>query len=88
MPGSGVKATVLGGVDIFIRYDRGVDPYFHLPIFGSPDGWRKVWFFMRNDADTPLPVFTGSHPIFQPNWGYSVVRKDLHRLQPLSEVVQ
>jgi hypothetical protein len=29
----------------------------------SPIRWWKVWFFLRNDADALLPVFTGSHPI-------------------------
>jgi hypothetical protein len=36
----------------------------------------------------PLPVFTSSRSIPQPNWGYGVVKKDLRRLQPLCEVVQ
>jgi hypothetical protein len=44
--------------------------------------WRKVWFFLRNDADMPLPVVTDSHPVPQPKWGY------FHRLQPLRDVVQ
>jgi hypothetical protein len=52
----------------------GVYLYFHLPMFGPPDGWWKVWFFLRNDPDAPLLVFTGSRPIRQPNLGYGVVR--------------
>jgi hypothetical protein len=51
-------------------------------------GWQKLCFFLSNDADMLLPVFTGSHSIPQPNWRYNVAQKDLHRLQPLSEVVQ
>jgi hypothetical protein len=62
----------LGSVDIFIRSKHGVDPYFHLLMFGPPDRWWKVWFFLRNDTDAPLRVFMGSHPIPQPNWGYGV----------------
>jgi hypothetical protein len=65
--GSGVEATVLGSVDIFIRNRHGVDPYFHLPMPGSSDGWRKVWFFLRNDTDASLPMFMGSCPIPQLN---------------------
>jgi hypothetical protein len=30
---SGMKAVALGSVDIFVRSGRGVDPYFHLPIW-------------------------------------------------------
>jgi hypothetical protein len=86
--GSGVEEAVLGGMEIRVKSGHGVIPYFHLPMSRSVDGWRKVWFFLRNDADAPLPVFTGSHPVPQPNWGYGVARRYLRRLQPLCEVVQ
>jgi hypothetical protein len=88
LAGSGAEAVILGGVDIYVKSGHIVDPYFHHPLSGSSDGWQKVWFFLRNDADTLLPVFTGSHPIPQPNWGYGVARRDLCRLQPLHEVIQ
>jgi hypothetical protein len=52
------------------------------------DGWRKVWFFLRNNADTPLPMFTGSRPVPQLNWGYGVVRRDIRKLQFVHKVVQ
>jgi hypothetical protein len=58
--GSGAEAAILGGVDIYVRSGHGVDPYFQLPVFGPSDGWWKVCFFFRNDADAPLPVFMGS----------------------------
>jgi hypothetical protein len=57
-------------------------------MFESMDGWWKVWFFLRNDADAPLPMFTSSCLILQPNWGYGVASKDLHMLQSLCEVVE
>jgi hypothetical protein len=57
-------------------------------MFHPPVGWRKVWFFLGNDADMLLPVFMGSLPTPQPKWGYVVAQKDLHRVQPLLEVVQ
>jgi hypothetical protein len=44
--------------------------------------------FLRNDTDAPLPVFMGSCPVPQPNWGYGVAQRDLHRKQPLREVIQ
>jgi hypothetical protein len=43
-------------------------------------GERKVWFTFRNDTDVPLLIFMGSHPVPQPNWGYDVAQRDLHRL--------
>jgi hypothetical protein len=75
-----MEVAALGSIDIFSRSGRGVDPYFHLPTFGPLDGWRKVWFFLRNDTNAPLPVFTGSRPVPQPNWGYGVAQRDLRKL--------
>jgi hypothetical protein len=65
--GSGMEVAVLGGTDIYVKSGHVVDTYFHLPMFNSTDGWWKVWFFLRNNTNVPLPVFTGSRPIPQPN---------------------
>jgi hypothetical protein len=78
--GSDAKVVVLGTVDIFLRSGPRVDPYFPLSMSNPLVGWRKLWFFLRNDADTPLPVFTGSCPIPQPKWRYGVAQKDIRRL--------
>jgi hypothetical protein len=67
LPGPGMEVVVLGGMDIYVKSGDRVDPYFHLPTPGSMDGWWKVWFFMRNHANMPLPMFMGSRPIPQPN---------------------
>jgi hypothetical protein len=88
LPSSGAEVVVFGGMDIYVKSGHGVDPYFHLPMSGSTNGWQKVWFFLRNNGDGPLPVFTGSRPVPQPNLGYRVARRDLCRLQPLHEVIQ
>jgi hypothetical protein len=86
--GSGAEVVTLDSVDIFVRPGRGVDPYFHLPKSGPLDGWQKAWFFLGNNTDAPLLVFTGSRPIPQPNWGYGVAQRYLCRLQPMREVIQ
>jgi hypothetical protein len=86
--GSGVKVMALGSVDIFIRSSHGADLYFHHPTSDPPDGWWKVWFFLRNNTNTPLLMFVGSHPIPQPNWEYNVAQRDIHKIQPLREVIQ
>jgi hypothetical protein len=57
-------------------------------MFDPPVGWWKVWFFLMDDSDAPLPVVTGSHPIPQPKWGYDVAERYIFRLQPLRDVVQ
>jgi hypothetical protein len=35
-----------------------------------------------------LPMFTGSHLVPQPKWGYGVAQQYIQRLQPLRNVVQ
>jgi hypothetical protein len=72
--GLGTEIVALGNVGIFVRSGRGVDPYFQLPTFDALNGWPKAWFFLRNDTDTPLPIFTDSCPVPQPNWGYGVAQ--------------
>jgi hypothetical protein len=86
--GSNAEVAVLGSVDLFVQSESGVDPYFHLSISNSPVRWWKVWFFLRNDADAPLPVVTGSHPTPQHKWGYGVAQIYIRRLQLLCDVVQ
>jgi hypothetical protein len=38
-------------------------------------GGGKNVFFLRNDVDEPLPMFSGNHPIPQLNWGYDVAQR-------------
>jgi hypothetical protein len=67
--GSTMQAVIFGGVDIYVKFRHGVDPYFHLPMYDSTNEWHKVWFFLRNVTVVPLPAFTGNRPVPQPNWG-------------------
>jgi hypothetical protein len=85
--GLDTEAVVWSSVDIFIQSGPRVDSYFHLSMSDPPVGWWKVWFFLKNDAVTPLPVFTSSHPIPQPKWGFGVAYQCICKLQPLRDVV-
>jgi hypothetical protein len=67
--GLGAEGAVLDDVDIFVRSGLRVHPYFYLPKFGPPDGWWKVWFFLRNNTNAPLSVFMGSRPTPNPTRG-------------------
>jgi hypothetical protein len=71
-PGSDAEVVVWGYADIYVQSGPGVDPYLCLSMSNPLVRWQKEWFFLRNYADAPLPVFTGKHPIPQPNWGYRV----------------
>jgi hypothetical protein len=39
------EAMVVGGIDIYVKFRHGVDPYFHLSMLEYTDGWWKVWLF-------------------------------------------
>jgi hypothetical protein len=65
--GSDMKMMALGSVDILVQSWPRVDPYFHLPMSNPSVGWHKMLFFLRNDANAPLPAFTGSRPAPWPN---------------------
>jgi hypothetical protein len=79
----GSNTVNLGSVDILAQSRSEVDPYFSILMPDPSVAWWKMWFFLRNDADAPLPTFTCSHPVSPPNWWYSVAHADLHRLQSL-----
>jgi hypothetical protein len=81
------RADGLWGAVIHVKSVHEVDPYLNIPMPRSMKGWQKKWFYLRNDASTPLPVFTGSHPIPVPSWGDGVAWKDLSKLQPLCEAL-
>jgi hypothetical protein len=81
--GSDMKMMALGSVDILVQSWPRVDPYFHLPVSNPSVGWRKMLFFLRKDANMPLPAFTGSRPVPWPNWRYGVAQTYLYKLQTL-----
>jgi hypothetical protein len=86
-PGSDAEVAMWGSVDIIVRSGSGIDPYFHFSISDPPVGWQKICFFLRNDIEMPLFMFTGCRPIPQPKWGYNMAQQRIHRLQPLHDVV-
>jgi hypothetical protein len=71
---------IFRGAVIHVKLRNAVDPYPEISMPRSMKGWRKKWFYLRNDASTPLPMFTGSWPIPPPSWGDGVARNDLGKL--------
>jgi hypothetical protein len=70
--GSDVEPAVLGSVDHFIQSGSEIDANFYLLMSDPLVGWWKVWSFLGNDVDAPLPLVTGRRCIPQPKWGYGV----------------
>jgi hypothetical protein len=69
-----------GCVVIHIMSGQGVNSYFDIHMPKSINGWQKQWFYLRNDADALLPVFTGNRPTPHHNWRYGVAKNDLDKL--------
>jgi hypothetical protein len=62
LQGSGAEMMVSGGMVIHVKSGHDVNPYFDILIPRSMNAWQKMWFYRRNDAATPLLVFTGNCP--------------------------
>jgi hypothetical protein len=75
-------------VDISVRFGLEVDPYFSILMLDPLVGWQRARFLLRNDIDAPLLTFMGGCPIPHTNWEYSVAQADLHRLQPLLDIIR
>jgi hypothetical protein len=73
---------------IHVKSRHRVDPYLDIPMPRSMKGWRKKWFYLRNDTSILLPMFTGCRPVPLPSWGDGVASKDVGKLQPLCEALQ
>jgi hypothetical protein len=84
------ELTVSRGTIVHVKYRHGVDPYFDIPMPTSTKGWRKKWFYLRNDASALLPAFTGCRPVPLSSLGGGGVaaRRDLGKLQSMHEVLQ
>jgi hypothetical protein len=57
-------------------------------MFDPPVRWWKVLFFLRNDADVLLPMFTSSLPISQPRWGYGVAQQYIPDCNTLNNIIR
>jgi hypothetical protein len=53
------ELTAPGGMVTHVKSGHGVDPYLEIPMPRSMKGWRKKWFYLKNDDSAPLPAFTG-----------------------------
>jgi hypothetical protein len=49
-------------IEIYVRTGPRIDPYFCLLVSNPSVGWRKEWFFLRNNVEALLLVITGKRP--------------------------
>jgi hypothetical protein len=61
------ELTVFERMIIHVKSGHGVDPYFNIPIPGTTKGWRKKWFYLRNDVSAFKKARTRA---CQQKWGH------------------
>jgi hypothetical protein len=83
-----VELMIFWGAIIHVKSGHGVDPYLEMPMLKAMKGWRKKWFYLKNDDSAPLLVFTNGQPVPLPSWGEGAAGKDHGKIQPLCEYLQ
>ena len=60
----------------------------YIPLSKSNKGWHKLWFYLRNNAATPLSIFTGHLIEEAPDaWRYGPIAKEQKRLGDLLKAI-
>jgi hypothetical protein len=54
-----VEVAVWRCANVYVLTGGVVDMCFHLLLFVPMAGWRRQWFFLKNDIDEPLSAVTG-----------------------------
>ena len=75
--------VLVGCASIHLHNNRaGAYPLMRLST--SNKGWHSQWFYVKNDAAAPLPVFTGRYIVETPgSWGWGVTGKEKKHLNGL-----
>jgi hypothetical protein len=67
---------------IHVMFKHGISPYFDIPMPKFVNGWRKMWFFLRDNTVVLLPMFTGNLPIHNPTGGTRWLRRTYTSYNP------
>jgi hypothetical protein len=61
-----------------------VDGYIAMRGSSSNKGWHQQWFYLRSDADAPLPPYTDHFFEEAPErWGYGPIAADRKKIDTL-----
>ena len=64
----------IGSCSIQVRQSQQ-DGYISMKGMSSNKGWHHKWFYLRNDAEAPLPAFTGrSFTVTPEHWGWGPLK--------------
>ena len=77
----------MGCASIRLQGSRSLE-YMSIPLSKSNKGWHKIWFYLRNDAAPPLPIFTGRLIKEAPDvWRYGPIGREQKRLGDLLKAI-
>ena len=80
-------AVLMGCASIHLRGNQSSE-YMYITLLKSSKGWNKLWFYLRNAAAAPLPIFTGRLSEEAPDvWRYGPVAKERKRLDDLLKAI-
>jgi hypothetical protein len=71
-----------GDAVIHVKSGHRADPYLEIPMPRSMKGWRKKWFYLKNDDFAPLPVFTIGRSVPLASWRKGWLGRTLARYNP------
>ena len=77
----------MGCVGIHLRGQRAPE-YMPYQLSRSNKGWHSHWFYLKNDLDAPLPVFSGCLvEEVLPSWPWGPPDKEKKRMCDLLEAI-
>ena len=73
----------MGCADIHLRNNRA-EAYLLMRLLASNKGWHSQWFYVKDDAAAPLPVFSGCVIKEAPgSWRWGVPAKERKNIDDL-----
>jgi hypothetical protein len=76
----GSRAAMIGCANLRMKQGR-CNEYILTPLTSSNSGWHREWFYLRNDPEHALPVYTGcSIAKSQRNWTDGPAKTEQERM--------
>lgn len=54
------RPATIGCAALRLKWYR-LSEYLDAPLSSSNSGWHSEWFYLKNDIESPLPVYTGGY---------------------------
>jgi len=77
--GDSAEIAPVGGFALQRKLGVGDSYPGYLP-YDSNQGWNGEWFYIRNPAAAPFPVFTSRRPEKKESWSWGCTKKEKHKV--------